>query len=137
MREIKDKRRMKFVIKKHKVGDKIQSGMLVDSGADAHIVPIGMFDLPVNTEKARGFETAGGTEMPSPGTQYIPAYMGPNFDVPFTVECFVADVDIITLSPGLLRKKGVTFVMEPGRSFIKLKNGAEVSLLHDDKETVF
>ena len=111
--------------------------MLVDSGADAHMVPEGMFDLPINTEKAHGFETADGTEMPSPGTQYIPAYMGPEFNIPFTVECFVADVDRIILSPGLLRKKGVTFAMEPQRSFIKLQNGAEVNLVNDDKETVF
>ena len=55
----------------------------------------------------------------------------------FTVECFVADVDRIILSPGLLRKKGVSFAMEPERSFIKLQNGAEVNLLNDDKETVF
>ena len=45
-----------------------------------------MFDLPINTVKAHGFETADGTEMASPGTQYIPGYMGPNFDIPFTVE---------------------------------------------------
>ena len=137
MREIKEKKKRNFVVKKHKVGDKIELGMLVDSGADAHMVPEGMFDLPINTEKAHGFETADGTEMLSPGTQYIPGYMGPNFDIPFTVECFVADVDRIILSPGLLRKKGVSFAMEPERSFIKLQNGAEVNLLNDDKETVF
>ena len=75
--------------------------------------------------------------MPSPGTHYIPGFMGPDFDIPFTVECFVADVDRIILSPGLLRKNGVTFAMEPDRSFIKLQNGTEANLLNDGKETVF
>ena len=111
--------------------------MLVDSGADAHMVPQGMFDIPINKEKAHGFATADGTELPSPGTQYIPGFMGPNFDIPFAVECYVADVDRIILSPGLLRKKGVSFAMEPGRSFIKLQNGPEVDLLNDERETVY
>ena len=75
--------------------------------------------------------------MGSPGTQYIPCYMGRNFAIPFTVECFVADVDRIIMSPGLLRKKCVTFVMEPDRSFFRLMNGGEVNLINDDKETVF
>ena len=88
------------------MGDNIELGMLVGTGADAHMVPKGMFDLPIDTGTAHGFETADGTEMGSHGTQYIPGYMGPIFDIPFTVECFVADVDRIILSPGLLRKKG-------------------------------
>ena len=49
----------------------------------------------------------------------------------------MADVDRIILSPGLLRKKGVTFAREIDRSFIKLQNGTEVNLLNDGKETVF
>ena len=137
MREVKEKKKRSFTIKKHKVGDKIQSGMLVDSGVDAHMVPEGMFDIPINEEKAHKFETADGTEMPSPGTQYIPGYMGPNYDIPFTVECYVADVDGIILSPGLLRKKGVSFSMEPERSFIKLLSGPEISLVNGEKETVY
>ena len=77
MRDVKEKRKKRdFHIKKHKVGDKIELGMIMDSGADAHMVPKGMFDLPVNEENAHGFETADGTEMPSPGTQYIPGFMG-------------------------------------------------------------
>ena len=63
--------------------------------------------------------------------------MGPKFDIPFTVECYVACVDRIILSPGLLRKKGVSFAMEPGRSFIKLQNGPEIDLLNDERETVY
>ena len=137
LREIKDRKKRDFDVKKHEVGDKIEGGMMLDTGADAHMTPFKMFDLPINTEKAHLFETADGTVMPSPGTQYIPGYMGPNFDIPFTVECFVADVDRIILSPGLLRKKGVSFTMEPDKSFIKLKNGAIVSLVNDEKETVF
>ena len=105
MREIKDKKKRQFNIKKHDVGDRIDLGMLVDSGADAHMAPRGMFDLPVDASKAHGFETADGTEMGSPGTQYIPGYMGPHFDIPFTVGCFVADVDRIILSPGISRKR--------------------------------
>ena len=49
--------------------DNIELGMLVGTGADAHMVPKGMFDLPIGTWKAHGFETAVGTGMGSPGTQ--------------------------------------------------------------------
>lgn len=69
------KKKRHFVTKKHEVCDIMELGMLIDSGADAHMVTEGMFDLPVNTEKAHGFETADGTEMASPGTQYIPGYV--------------------------------------------------------------
>ena len=93
------------MVRSHEVGDMMDLGLLIAPGADAHMVPEGMFDLPVNTEKAHGFETADGTEMASPGTQYIPGYMVANFDIAFTVECFVADVDRIILTPGLLRKR--------------------------------
>ena len=55
MREVKQKKKRNFIVKKHKVGDKIHLGMLVDSGADAHMVPQGMFDIPINEEKAHGF----------------------------------------------------------------------------------
>ena len=67
-----------FVIKKHEAGDTMELGMLVDPGADAHMAPGGMFDLPVNTEKAHGFGTADGTEAAYPGANYIPGYMDQN-----------------------------------------------------------
>ena len=74
--ETTQRRKRPFVIIKHTAGGIMDLGLLIDSGAGAHMVPEGMFELPVNTSGSFIFKTVDGTEMPSPGTQLIPAYIG-------------------------------------------------------------
>ena len=113
-------------------------GLLIDSGSDAHMVPEEC--LTCLSTQIRHMDS-----RPQMGQRFHHLvhniYQGTWEETLIFHSrwwCFVAGVDIIILSPGLLRDKGVTFAMGPEkRPCIKLRSGSEVDLSCGDKKSVF
>ena len=116
------------IVNQHKGGAWVD--FLIDSGSDAHMVPIGMFDAPV-IPRASGskvkFELANGKTIDSAGTQILECTTK-NGHV-FRIQCHAAPVEGPIIPSGLLLNHGVSTVLQNNEAYIKTSNNEKMHLI--------